>query len=238
MFFSDQIGIEFKPYSFEHIILFIVLILGSLLLFIYKDKIRDHPSERLIAKGWAICALLLEISLYVWKTLNGQTAWHMLLPIGLCAFTLFLGIYALYFKRKRVFLIGYFWTWGAMATLLFPDILFSYDRFRFYQYMIGHLSFFFMYIYMILVYRWHPQWKDWQRSILILYIVAFILTVLSNVTHQNLMFMLRSDGTPFSMFEGHGYFLYLVGVVSLSSMITIIWYLPFYYINKRQRINH
>jgi hypothetical integral membrane protein (TIGR02206 family) len=182
-------------------------------------------------------AFLWEIGLYVWKISIGETEWYNLLPIGLCAFTLFLGIVALFFKKYSLFEIGYFWTWGALASVLFPDIIFSYDRYRFYQFMIGHSFFFFMYIYMIFVYQWYPTLKSWRKSVIVLISITIILIVISNITNRNLMFMLESEGTPFSIFEGHGYFLYLAGVISLSFIICTAWYLPFLLFNKKSKLN-
>lgn len=142
-------------------------------------------------------------------------------------FTLYLGMFSLFFKNKTGFEIGYFWTAGALASVLFPDIAYSYDRFRFYQFMIGHMFFFFMYIYMIFVYQWYPTWKSWRKSVIVLLSITGLMILLSNLTGENLMFMLNADGTPFSIFEGNGYFVYLVGVIGLSFILVTLWYLPF-----------
>ncbi len=235
MFFSDDVGVVFEPFAWLHILLFVLIFLGILLLYTYRDKIAHYKHERRIAKGMALFALGWEFSLYAWKLGNGITNWADILPIGLCAFTLFLGMYSIYFKNKTTFAIGFFWTWGAMASVLFPDISYSYDRFRFYQFMIGHMFFFFLYIYMIFVYRWVPTWKDLKRSIVVLLLITAIMILLSQLSQENLMFMLDSEGTPFSIFEGHGYLLYLVGVILTATMMMFIWYLPLFFYHKKIR---
>jgi hypothetical integral membrane protein (TIGR02206 family) len=214
-------------------LLFVWIFLGIFIIFIFRKKIRKLKNERKIAMIIAGFAFLWEVGLYVWKIAHGATEWDEFLPIGLCAFTLFIGIIALFFKKFSLFEIGYFWTWGALASILFPDILFSYDRYRFYQFMIGHSFFFFMYIYMIFIYRWYPTWKSWRKSVITLVIVTIILIIISNITNKNLMFMLNSEGSPFGMFEGNGYLLYLVGVILMSFAICTIWYLPFFIYNKK-----
>lgn len=232
MFFSDDVGRVFEPFSFLHILLFILIIAGIVLLYVFRERIRNHPKERYIAKGMALFALIWEFALYAWKLGNGFRDPVDILPIGLCAFTLYFGMFALFFKKKIVFEIGYFWTWGALASVLFPDITYSIDRFRFYQFMIGHMFFFFMYIYMIFVYQWYPTWKSWRKSVITLVSITILMIILSNLFQENLMFMLESDGTPFSMFEGHGYALYLIGVISLSFVIMTVWFTPFLIRNK------
>jgi len=47
------------------------------------------------------------------------------------------------------------------------------------------------------------------------------------------MYMLDSDGTPFSMFEGHGYFLYLLQVI-ISAILLI--YTILYIFEKTEEI--
>lgn len=238
MFFSDTVGEVFEAFSFLHILLFIVTIIGITLIIVFRKKIQAYKYERTIAKGMAVFALLWEFSLYAWKIGNGETALVEILPIGLCGFTLYLGIIALFFKKFGVFEIGYFWFWGALASILFPDIAYSFDRFRFYQFMIGHMFFFFMYMYMIFVYKWYPTWKSWRKSVIALITVVIILIVLSNSLNENLMFMLESEGTPFSIFEGHGYAIYLIGVIALSFAIIFVWFTPFLLFHKIHKKFH
>ncbi len=233
MFFSDEVGHIFQPYSFLHFLLIVIIIIGIILLYLFQDKIRKYKHERLLAQSMALFALFWEFSLYAWKLYNGVRDPILILPIGLCAYTLYVGIFSLFFKNKTLFMIGYFWIWGALASVLFPDISYSYDRFRFYQYTIGHMFFFFMYIYMILVYKWYPTIKDLKKSIMTLSIIALLMIIFSNLLNENLMFMLNSEGTPFSMFEGHGYFIYLLGVITLSFIITSFMYLPFWIYHRK-----
>ncbi|OQX93326.1 MAG: hypothetical protein B6I17_03180 [Tenericutes bacterium 4572_104] len=236
MFFSDQAGHVFEAYSFIHFLLIAIIIIGIILLYHFQDKIREYKHERLLAKSIALFALFWEFSFYAWKLYNGVRDPLLILPIGLCAYTLYVGIISLFFKNKKLFMIGYFWVWGALASVLFPNISYSYDRFRFYQYTISHMFFFFMYIYMIFVYKWHPTIKDLKKSIMTLSIIALLMIIFSNLFNENLMFMLNSEETPFSMFEGHGYFVYLLGVITLSFIITSFMYFPFW-IYYRKIIN-
>lgn len=235
MFFSDTLGRVFEPFSLLHLLLFVLIVLGVGLIFLFRKKIRQSRHERLIAKGMALFALFWEFSLYAWKLANGNRDWADILPIGLCAFTLYVGMFALFFKKKTAFEIGYFWTWGALASVLFPDISYSWDRFRFYQFMFGHMFFFFMYMYMIFVYRWYPTIKSWRKSVITLFSLTLVLIAVSNLTDKNLMFMLNGEDTPFQIFEGHGYFLYLVQVIGLSLVLMTVWYLPFYFVHKLQK---
>jgi hypothetical integral membrane protein (TIGR02206 family) len=234
MFFSDVVGIEFEPFSVVHYLLFLFIITGSILIFVFRERLRHSPYERRIAIGIATFAFLWEIALYTWKIANGLWTWDGGLPLGLCGMTLYIAIFAMYFKRYQLFEIGYYWTWGAIASVLFPDIPFSYDRFRFYQFMFGHMLFFFMFLYMIFVYQWYPTWRSFKKSVIALSIITAIFTLVSNITDTNLMFMKESEGTPLSMFEGGPYALYVLGVVGLALVVMFVWHIPWIIYDKKR----
>ena len=58
------------------------------------------------------------------------------------------------------------------------------------------------------------------------------------ITNANFFFLIRADGTPFEIFEGHGYPLYLAGVVSLSLLVLYLWYLPVKFFMSPERKQH
>ncbi len=237
MFFSDQVGLEFVPFGWLHILLLVLVIAGGVTIFLLRERIRSSPNERRIAIAMASFALLWELGLYAWKVGNGIWTWDDGLPLGLCGLTLYLAIAAIFFKRFGLFEIGYYWTWGAIASVLFPDIAYSVDRFRFYQFMFGHMFFFFMYLYMIFVYQWYPTWRSWRKSGVTLGIITVILIIAANVTNTNLNFMLEAEDTPLTMFEGGSYLIYLLGTISLSVAIMTVWHLPWMIYHRKQKAN-
>jgi uncharacterized membrane protein len=57
-FFGDEIGIEFVAFSFVHIMLFVLIILGIILILVFRSKLRNWKHERRFAKIIAISAFL------------------------------------------------------------------------------------------------------------------------------------------------------------------------------------
>jgi len=83
-FFSDVTGLELAEFGLLHISLILLIILGSVLIYIYRDKLRNYKHEKRVRYTMASFALLFEFSLYAWKIGNGIWTWEDGLPIGVC----------------------------------------------------------------------------------------------------------------------------------------------------------
>jgi len=71
-----------------------------------------------------------------------------------------------------------------------------------------------------------------KSTTLLLVIVLGFLLPLNLLIDSNYMFLLRSDGTPFEMFEGNGLVVYVTLVIVMSYIVIGIWYLPVFISNK------
>jgi hypothetical integral membrane protein (TIGR02206 family) len=225
-FFSHTIGIEFKEWGIYHLIPLLLIIVGVFLIYYFRKEIRDSKNEKYFRYAIGTIGILTEISLQIWKASEGQYVLDDL-PIGICAFSMFMAIYIMFTKSFKVYEIAYFWAIGGVVSILFPDILYGPDRFRYYEYVIGHVSFFFMIMYMLFVHDYIPTFKSFKKSFLLLFavVVVFIIPV-NNIFDTNFMYLLEPGDTPFEIFWGHGYFLYLLGSIVLSMIVIYIWYLP------------
>jgi hypothetical integral membrane protein (TIGR02206 family) len=226
-FFSDSVGIEFQAWGIYHYIPIFLVIFGVCLIFLFRKKIRASGKDKTIRYILGSIGIVSEISLQLWILLNGNYTLRDNLPIGLCAFSLFMGIYVMFTKSYKVFEVAYFWAIGGVVSVLFPDILFGPDRFRYYQFLFGHMIFFFMFMYMLFVNQYIPTWKSFRKSFFILlFIVVVIIIPINNLFQANFMYLLEPGDTPFSLFWGNGYFLYLVGCISLSIVVMFVWFSP------------
>lgn len=113
-FFSDDVGIVFVELGFLHIALLLFILLGSVLIFRYREQLRNYKYEKRVRYTMASFALLFEFALYAWKIGNGIWTWEDGLPIGVCGIALFLVIIAMYSKKFILFEIGFFWSFGGV----------------------------------------------------------------------------------------------------------------------------
>jgi len=235
-FFSNSVGIPLKPFDAYHLLSLGLIVLTVFLIYQNKDKLRTWKHEKTFRYSLGVFSILWEIALHLWQYGNGMWTWADSAPIGLCFFSLAMGIYVMFTKSFRVFEIGYFWAIGGVASILFPDIAYGPDRFRFYQYVLGHLGFFTMFMYMLFVHNYHPTAQSLKRSIIYLSAIVFVFVLPVNwLTGANFLFVIRADGTPFEIFEGYGYPLYLSGVVCLSLIVMYLWYIPIKFLTPPPR---
>lgn len=227
MFFSDEVAIRFEEYGIWHILPLIVILTGVLFIYFFRNKLKNHKHEKYIRYGIASFAIIMEVSLQVWKIGNGIWSFPDSMPIGLCQFSLFMSIYVLFTKSWKVFEIAYFWSLGGLVSVLFPDILYGPDRFRYYQFLLAHMIFFWSFMYMLFVHNYVPTNKSFKKSFfLLLGLVLLVIIPINFWWGANYMYLHHGGDTPFSIFEGHGYFLYATGCIILAMIVMALWYSP------------
>lgn len=225
---------KFEPFSLNHIIPLLLIVIGVALIFIFRERLEKSKYEKTIRYSIATFAIILETSFQLWQMYHSKWNFAESLPLHLCRLTNYLGIIAMITKSHKIFKIAYFWCLGGVVSILFPDILHGPNRFRYYHHMISHILFFYMYMYMLFVLKFELNFKAFKKSYLILLVfVLFVIIPINNIFDMNYMYLLYPADTPFSIFEGNGYFLYLVGCLSLTTVIMILWYLPIHFYNKR-----
>lgn len=232
-------GIPLKPFDIYHILSLSAVILVVVSIYLFRDKLYHWKHEKAFRYTLGSFGIVWEIALHYWQFVHGIWTWADSAPIGLCSISLALGIYVIFTRSFPVFEIGYFWAIGGVVSILFPDIPYGPDRFRFYQYVLGHLNFFAMFMYMLFVHRYYPNSQSFKKSLLYLVFIVFIIVLPLNwLTDANFLFLIRADGTPFEIFEGHGYLLYLTGVIILSIIVMYVWYLPVkFFMHKSEEKN-
>lgn len=234
-FFSHTIGIEFKEWGIYHFIPLLLIVVGVFLIYYFRKEIRESKNEKYIRYAIGTIGIITEVTLQIWKASEGNYVLNDL-PIGICAFSMFMSIYVMFTKSFKVYEVAYFWAIGGVVSILFPDILYGPDRYRYYEYVIGHVSFFFMIMYMLFVHDYIPTFKSFKKSFTILVAVVFLFIIpFNNIFDTNFMYLLEPGDTPFSLFWGRGYILYLTGSIGLSMIVIYIWYLPLVIYSKYKK---
>lgn len=228
---------QFVSYSPNHIMPLMLIVIGVILIYLFRNKLAKSKNEKFIRYAIATFAILLEVSFQSWQMYHGVWDFAESLPLHLCRLTNYLGIIAMFTKSYMIFEIAYFWCLGGVVSILFPDILHGTDRYRYFHFMTSHILFFYMYMYILFVLKFELSFKSFKKSYFtLLGLVLFVIVPINNIFDMNYMYLLYPADTPFSIFKGKGYFLYLLGCLSLSMIVMFLWYLPIHFYNRAKKI--
>jgi hypothetical integral membrane protein (TIGR02206 family) len=238
MFFANEEGLILEFFSFWHIfqILFSALII--FLIYRYRNQIREFKYEKYIRYGSTVLGLLFFISVQTLAILEGEWTLAHNLPLNLCTISALGSAYLISSKNEKVFNVMYFWGFGAVLSVLFPDMAFGPDRYRYWEFFLAHELFMFSYLYLIFVHGFKPGVKEMLKSSLILFILAMVFILpIDLLLDANYMFLLDHGGTPLSIIHPLGPIPYLIGVVIVMFIVENIWYGPIYfYLKKANKI--
>lgn len=238
MFFTDKLGIELGFFGPWHLLQILITIVVVYLIFKYRNELQDYTHEKRIRYIVASILLLIELSIHVWGIYNNTWTLKHSLPLDLCTINIYGSIILMFTKNRKLFNIIYFWGFGALLSIIFPDILFGPDRYRYYQFFYAHMGFLWIYMYMIFVHGFNPNVKQFIRSSGYLFVLAILIVLPINILiGENYMFVLRGEGTPLEILEPLGQFIYTIGTIIVITLVAMIWYGPMYlYLKKVNRI--
>lgn len=168
-FFSDQIGQTLEWFGLPHLILTIGFIASVVLLWFLAPKLKANKSETMFR------ILLLGLGvLFEWRVFESRMLEHSLFRMPLCAASLYLLFYAVAFKKKKVFLIAYFYAFGSLLSFLFFDTPFGLDRWSGWTFFGAHAVIAWLAVYGVRVLGYVPSKRDLLRSMAYLAVFALI----------------------------------------------------------------
>lgn len=232
-FFGDEVGIPFEEGGIYHIIPILFVLIGVALIIVFREKLRNYQYEKRVRYAFAFAAIFMEVSLHLWKAFNGNWDFPESMPIGLCAFSMMLGVYVMFTKSYKVFEVAYFWSIGGVVSVLFPDILYGPDNLRYYLFLFSHMNFFFMYMYMLFVHGYMPTWASFKKSFIILLgLVVLVIIPINFWWGANYMYLYEPGDTPFTLVANDNYFLYATGCIIFAAIVMLAWFSPIAIYNK------
>lgn len=228
-FFSlNSIDVNYKITLLERIIPIFILILLIIALYLNKNKIRNN---KLLDKRFRYyCGIisLIFLSIYYileWST-NGITVFN--LPLHICFVSNILCIILCFNKNKKIFnFVVFTGILGGLSSLLAPDLGLSFKYFRYYQFMICHISIIIIPVYFMFIYKYSVTIKDTFKIIIITEILGLSLGIFNEIYNTNYMFVRftsneAAKGSILSYIgEGSSYF---INLQALFLAIMLLWY--------------
>ena len=241
-FFSNIPNVlNFNIYGKYHLIVLSIILLAFILTIIFRMKLRNWNNEKVFKIAITVFAILVEFSYKIWAISAGKGVLRTIFSLDLCSISLWMAWILMFTNNKKVFSILYFFSFGALSALLFPDIVeFGPDHFRFYQFFFVHGYIMWVVVYYIAVNKYSIKFKDYIRSIVVLIPGGLVIFLINLIFKVNFMF-LREKPSASSPIDLLGPWpIYVFGLVILAFIIFFIAYIPWLVINvvkKKQEVN-
>ena len=188
MFWFDEQYAQFQMFSLAHMLPFVLL---TLMIVVFKCFGHHFKGtiEQITRRSLIVLTLVMEWTFYVWEVRrNGLTA--DLLPLGLCAMTLYLSCVMLWTKSRVLFRwIFVYAISGSMLSLIIVDMPYTWPHFRYMHYFGVHLFFLLACLYAWIVWGYRLKYKHVLQASFGLAIYALIIYQLNIRLETNHLFL-------------------------------------------------
>lgn len=229
--FSEQfLGFEWFGLAHGLAILFFMT------LFVLMVIVQKRISPKLdlyLRRGVAILMIAMEWTFYAWSLSRGgfQTS---LLPFGVCAISMYVTAYTLFFKSEKVFKVIFPWAiTGALISLIVADLNYTFPHFRYIHYFGNHGLFLLGNLYLLVIAGFRITYRDLLKSSLILLIYAAIMYPINFLLDSNHLFLREVPHEVAPMYAFLGDFWVIGFVISIALLFQIIYGGVFLYQRKK-----
>lgn len=211
-------------FDLTHILTLCFFAIVTLLVFLFKDKIKNKKFEKVFRISLGIFLLALESSFHIWILSRGSYSLSMIPLTGFCALTNLLTILTLLFNKPKYFnyLIYYALT-GTLFSLVFVDITYGFGHFRYFHYFFVHYGFLLGSLYYFFTGKLDITFKNFTRALLALTIYTIIVFIFDLILDQNWFYMLENPVKEIS--DALGYPVYPILWSLTIILLTYLWYL-------------
>lgn len=214
----------------EQFIPIIIMIVIILLLIIYRNKIRTNKKiEKIIRHTLISVSSIIFISYYLitWS-IKGVELDN--LPLHLCYIVNILCIILGINKSKKIydFVICY-GVIGGLASLVSMDTSLSSMYFKYYQFMVSHISIILIPIYFLIIHKYYLNENDIKKIYILLQVMGIAIGMFNHKFGTNYFFImfnsnLAARGTILEdLGEGYNYFINLELLVTIYTGVIYIF---------------
>lgn len=228
---------HFVNYTTEHYISVFIFILIGIGFIIIGQKILKGDTKRKFITSILFLMFAFQVSkVFIYQYLgifNIQTD----LPLHLCnMMPLFLGL-AYYFNSRLWWSISFTWIMaGTFQSLITPTLTESFPHYEWWRYWIIHCWLVTGAFYGILVFGFRIRFRDVFFSLFWLNVLSFTVYFIDRQIGANYMYMVsKPDGkTMYDLLSAWPTYILQLEFIALAFFF--VFYLPFYIIAKRQKI--
>lgn len=232
---------QFEVFSLTHIITAVISLGILYALILYLPKLKGHKYEKYIRYFFAISMFATNIPIWTYSYRYDMT-WHEYMPIATCGWGVILGSIALLFNSDALFKVTALYGWGAILSIIVPNILEGPDNFYLYSYVYRHILIVLIPFYFIRVLGKTMVKKDFLYFFIattVLYILGYFLSNTSpNPNEVNFFYTIEPaiTGTPLTWIYNLGHFYYFVFWYAVAAYFGYLWGFMFYEDGRKKKI--
>lgn len=222
-----------EPFDAYHLAAIAFLAGLGVLAAVFRNRLRAYPAlERRVLRTATIAAVGLEIALHVCEyfSLPFHAFLRSLIPLELCAITLWMAVALTFTRREGLFEILYFWSIGAISSLVFANLEGAGpDRFRYFQYFGTHGYTVLVVVHFAIVHGYRIRFPSLVKAVGILFPITVAVRLLDLAFSGppwslNYMYLLRPPEveTPLEAF-GSGWGYYMAFVALAIALMLLAW---------------
>lgn len=188
-FRSEPEGYDIEKFGFTHIILMLIAFLGAILIYKYRDKIKNNNKN--ILKILVIVLLFQQIILYTWYIFSGAFSIETSLPLYDCRVAIICLIYGVFFNNDKSKRIGiYLGFVGSIVALITPELdRFIFPHYTWISFFVGHTLLLWISCYIFFVEEIEISFKKYTEVFVFTNILHIAVIIFNSFTKCNYAFL-------------------------------------------------
>lgn len=179
-----------KLNNVEWLLPIFLVIVGAVLIFIFRNKFTDNPKlDKRFRIIVGIFFAIIYLSHYAFRFYLYQFD-YIVLPFQLCSISMFLAIILIFTKNRIIFnFVLFTGVAGGLLSLFIPVLGYDSSYYRYYQYMIAHGILILTPIYFMAVHGYIPSAKETIYSFLVLEGIAIFMIIFNYYNGTDFLFL-------------------------------------------------
>ncbi len=227
---------NFDLFGTPHLVaLFLMCMICAFIIF-FRNKISQNVKFEKCVANFILTALIFnQVAYYSWFIFIGEFSFAECLPFNLCTLSVYISIYFMLTKEKRIFGILYFLgIGGATQALLTPSMNgYNFPHFRFYEFFLAHSLIVITVCYGLAVLKYTINLKEVIKAFCFLQLAAVVAAMINVITGGNYMFLAQKPDSAsiMSLLAPWPYYIFQLEIIVL--VIFALLAVPFIVMKKK-----
>jgi hypothetical integral membrane protein (TIGR02206 family) len=216
----------FQMFSLSHILVLVLFFTVFGLMIAFRESLKKGKTEKVAGLLLMVTLIASEVTYQIWAISYGVWDARFFLPLQLCSFSTFWGLYLYWRKNKSAFYFFYYiGLIPPVLALLTPDLIYDFPHYRFLKFFLHHMAIPLMVVYLLITKEYVLTIKSIWQGMLLLNLMILPIYILNKILGSNYFFLNGppEGNTALSLF-GTG-ILYYINLEIAALVIFFISYL-------------